>query len=416
FQICFKWKFLIQFVKIIAMFHNCCSNTSKTSMPETDFDPSTLHAGKIRALAKSAGKAFGFMPDNGSGKVEIFRIEDFELAAVDPATYGMFFGGDSYIIRYTYEKNNRENYIIYFWQGRDSTQDEKAASAIHAVKLDDELGGKAVQVRVTQGNEPRHFLRIFKGKMIVFLGGKASGFRNLKDHDTYDVDGTRLFQVRGTCADDVRAVQVPEVSASLSSDDVFVLETPGVTYVWIGKGASDEEKEMAEKAVGLVSPDCEPVTVLEGEEPAHFWDALGGQGDYKKGFDGQTTPLLLPRLFHCHVSPVGKLRVEEITHFRQEDLDEDDIMVLDSGDEIYVWIGNKASQEERQMGLKMAEEYLKSDPTDRSHELTLIFTLKQGDEPMSFTSLFPSWDPSLWESLPSYEDLKNQVAARNTTD
>jgi hypothetical protein len=29
----------------------------------------------------------------------------------------------------------------------------------------------------------------------VFLGGKASGFRNLRDHDTYDVDGTRLFQV-----------------------------------------------------------------------------------------------------------------------------------------------------------------------------------------------------------------------------
>jgi len=29
----------------------------------------------------------------------------------------------------------------------------------------------------------------------VFLGGKASGFRNLRDYDTYDVDGTRLFQV-----------------------------------------------------------------------------------------------------------------------------------------------------------------------------------------------------------------------------
>jgi hypothetical protein len=29
----------------------------------------------------------------------------------------------------------------------------------------------------------------------VFLGGKASGFRNLRDHDTYDADGTRLFQV-----------------------------------------------------------------------------------------------------------------------------------------------------------------------------------------------------------------------------
>jgi Gelsolin repeat. len=30
-------------------------------------------------------------------------------------------------------------------------------------------------------------------------------------------------------------------------------------------------------------------------------------------------------------------------------------MVLDSGDEIYVWIGKKASSEERQLGMKMAE-------------------------------------------------------------
>lgn len=385
------------------------------SMPEPDFDPSSLHAGKLRSLAKSGGKAFGFMPDNGSGTCEVFRVEDFELVPVDPATHGFFFGGDSYVIKYAYEKNGRENYIIYFWQGRDSTQDERAASAIHAVRLDNELGGKAVQVRVTQGHEPRHFLRIFKGKMIVFLGGKASGFRNLRDHDTYDVDGTRFFQVRGTCADDVRVVQVPEVSASLSSDDVFILETPSTTYVWIGKGANDEEKEMAQNATSLVTPDREPVAVNETEEPAEFWSALGGVGEYNKGYDGQGTPLLVPRLFHCNVSPTGKLRVEEITHFKQEDLDEDDIMVLDSGDEIYVWVGNKATQEERQLGMKMAEQYLKSDPSDRSFELTLIFTLKQGDEPLSFTSLFPSWDPSLWESLPSYEDLKSQVSAKNAT-
>lgn len=86
------------------------------SMPEPDFDPRSLHAGKLRSLAKSGGKAFGFMPDDGSGTVEVFRVENFELAPVDPATYGMFFGGDSYVVKYTYGKNGRENYIIYFWQ------------------------------------------------------------------------------------------------------------------------------------------------------------------------------------------------------------------------------------------------------------------------------------------------------------
>ena len=44
------------------------------------------------------------------------RIEEMELAPVAEEAYGMFFGGDSYVIKYTYEKEGREQYIVYFWQ------------------------------------------------------------------------------------------------------------------------------------------------------------------------------------------------------------------------------------------------------------------------------------------------------------
>lgn len=47
--------------------------------------------------------------------------------------------------------------------------------------------------------------------------------------------GVLVFQVRGTCELDTRAQQVEEVAGSLNSDDVFVLETPSKTYLWIGK-------------------------------------------------------------------------------------------------------------------------------------------------------------------------------------
>ena len=57
-------------------------------------------------------------------------------------------------------------------QGTESSQDEKAASAIHAMKLDDELCGRAVQVRVTQGNEPRHFLKMFQGDRFLSTSPK----------------------------------------------------------------------------------------------------------------------------------------------------------------------------------------------------------------------------------------------------
>ena len=40
------------------------------------------------------------------------------MAPVDQNMYGQFFGGDSYVILYTYLVNNKENFIIYFWQGQ----------------------------------------------------------------------------------------------------------------------------------------------------------------------------------------------------------------------------------------------------------------------------------------------------------
>lgn len=55
-----------------------------------------------------------------------------------------------------------------FIQGRHATQDEVAASAFQAVDLDQKYGGEPVQVRITMGKEPRHFLAMFKGKMVIF--------------------------------------------------------------------------------------------------------------------------------------------------------------------------------------------------------------------------------------------------------
>lgn len=56
------------------------------------------------------------MPDDGSGDKEIYRVENFELVPVSADTYGKFFGGDSYVIKYKYFDGAREKYIIYFWQ------------------------------------------------------------------------------------------------------------------------------------------------------------------------------------------------------------------------------------------------------------------------------------------------------------
>lgn len=118
---------------------------------------------------------------------------------------------------------------------QESSQDERGAAALSAVHLDDKYGGAPVQVRVVQNKEPDHFLLVFRGSMVVHSGGRASGFKNRADQDSYDVDGTRLFHVRGTDSINCHAVQVEEVATSLNSNDCFILETPACTFIWYGK-------------------------------------------------------------------------------------------------------------------------------------------------------------------------------------
>ncbi len=204
-------------------------------------------------------------------------------------------------------------------QGLESSQDEKAAAALQAVHLDDKLNGRAVQVRVTQGHEPAHFLRIFKGKMVIFRGGHSSGFRNVREHDTYDPKGTKLFQIQGTCDYDTRAIEVEPKASSLDSDDVFVVDSPGTTYVWVGKGASEDEKRMSKNVDNIVSPDREGIVVNEGSEPAKLWEMLGGKVEYNKDpFQGDS-PNLAARLFHCSITPPSTtLDVDEVYNFSQE--------------------------------------------------------------------------------------------------
>ena len=76
----------------------------------------------------------------------MYRLVNLELAVVPEVAHGVFFGEDCYVIKYTYMKNGKENYIIYFWQGLKSKNDQRGASAAHAVALDDAVGGSAVQV------------------------------------------------------------------------------------------------------------------------------------------------------------------------------------------------------------------------------------------------------------------------------
>lgn len=59
-------------------------------------------------------------------------------------------------------------HVAFVLQGRHATQDEVTACAYQAVNLDNKYNGAPTQVRVVMGKEPRHFLAIFKGRLVIF--------------------------------------------------------------------------------------------------------------------------------------------------------------------------------------------------------------------------------------------------------
>ncbi|XP_041803997.1 advillin [Chelmon rostratus] len=345
------------------------------------------------------------MVDNGRGQVEVWRIENLELVPVDPECYGYFYGGDCYLILYTYLVNSKKCYLLYIWQGRHATQDEVAASAFQAVDLDQRHGGEPVQVRITMGKEPRHFMAIFKGKMVIFEGGTSR--KGSSDPEP----PIRLFQVHGSEPSNTKAFEVPALATSLNSNDVFLLKGQSGIYLWCGKGSSGDERAMAKEVSSVIGQKsqrgCEEI-VAEGQEPIEFWELLGGRAPYASDKRlQQTVPDHQPRLFECS-NKTGRFIVAEVTLFTQDDLSEDDVMLLDTWDQVFLWIGKEANEVERKEAVVTSREYLRTHPGTRDPD-TPVILIKQGFEPPTFTGWFTAWDPSKWSGGKSYEELKMEL-------
>ena len=114
---------------------------------------------------------------------------------------------------------------------------------------------------------------------------------------------------------------------------------------------------MAKNVDAIVSPGRDAVVVKEGSEPKEFWALLGGKTEYTRDTSVADSPQLSARLFHCSITPPSTvLHTDEIFEFEQDDLNEDDVMVLDTGsDEIFFWLGKYASKEEKSHSMSMSD-------------------------------------------------------------
>ncbi|PKA56226.1 Villin-2 [Apostasia shenzhenica] len=363
--------------------------------------------GKVAALLKQQGVGVKGSTKNasvneelpplldGGGKVEVWRVNGSAKTPVPTAEIGKFYAGDCYIVLYTYHSvDKKEEYLLACWIGKESIQDEQIMAAQLSDTMWTSMKGRPVQGRVFQGNEPPQFIGLFQ-PMVILKGGLSTGYKkSLADKsmndDTYTSDGVALIHVSGTSVHNNKAVQVDAIATSLNSFDCFLLQSGNSLFIWHGNSSNIEQHQWALKIGEFLKSGATLKHVKEGTESSAFWFALGG----KQSSSNKKVTSDIIRDPHLYTFTLNHtlLQVAEVFNFSQDDLLTEDMLILDTHAEVFIWIGQSAETKDKHMAFDIGQKYV--DLAVRLEGLAShvpLYKVTEGNEPCFFTSYF-SWD------------------------
>ncbi|KAL1442183.1 hypothetical protein MTO96_030894 [Rhipicephalus appendiculatus] len=277
--------------------------------------------------------------------------------------------------------------VVYFWQGRDAGNMGWLTFTFSLQKKFEALFGDKLQVlRTHQQQENLKFLSHFKRKFIIHTGSR-------KKSQTEQNNAVELFHLRANgspiCT---RCVQIPPCASNLNSAFCYILKVPfeqdgeedGMVYVWIGSKADEDDVRLAEELARSLygAMEYSIVTVDEGEEPENFfWVGLGGKAPYDTH----------ARLFRCSNEKGYFAISEKCADFCQDDLADDDIMILDNGAQVFIWVGSRCSEVEVKLAYKSAQVYVQNLRVKQPELPRKLMLTVKGKESRRFTKCFHGW-------------------------
>ncbi|XP_049887296.1 villin-like protein quail isoform X2 [Pectinophora gossypiella] len=350
------------------------------------------------------------LPDDGSGALRVWRVrrrgeEGGALAELERPQNAAFYDRDAYIALYTYHAPTGDQSILYYWMGGSSPNDLRNLGAKEAKDLYVKLGRLPVQAWIYQGKEPAHFLQIFKGRMITYIGSATdidpSGRRVL-------APSRALIRVSGQYAREARGMEVRQGAASSGGrGSCYIVRDAARVWVWCAATATGDEREVAKNMAA-----AEHTLVMQGKETTNFWAALGDRRHLLVA-----SPLkeverpLPPRLFYVSLGVPGQYSFEEIISFTQYELAPEMAAVLDAHCSVFVWLGAHCCARAKEDARNIADTYLAQDPAARDPE-TPVLVLSQGREPPNFTGFFPHWKQSMWKGHKTFSAIVSALEGK----
>jgi gelsolin len=206
-------------------------------------------------------------------------------------------------------------------------------------------------------------LSYFKNEIKLLDGGVDSGFRHVKPEEYKP----RLMHLKGKKR--VRVTQVEMNRSSLNSGDVFILDAGLKIWQWNGKKSGPQEKQKGAQVSRALKDERkgQPAIIVleEGDKDADFWKMLGGEGTIKSaeegGDDNEAEKSDYKALFRLSDAS-GTLEFQQVAtgpKCKRNLLDKNDVFILDTGAEVFAWIGSGASVQEKSKALSFAQDYLK---------------------------------------------------------
>lgn len=185
--------------------------------------------------------------------------------------------------------------MIYQWQGKNSNTREKTRAHQYAVGLVSDRNGKP-KIEVIDQEDTQ-----FPDGFWDILGGQPD---EIKDDDGDDDEWEKKSEkIMFELSDENGSLTFTEVAKGkrctlqvLKSDNVFIIDIGSELFIWVGKGASQQEKAKAMKNMmnymeEYDRPKWLPITkILEGSETSTFIDTLKPKAkrSFRKSTGGPT--------------------------------------------------------------------------------------------------------------------------------